>query len=157
MLKPLLFLSAVLLYELAPSPTPLLWLQEPTQATPPAAAAPPATTGTNPVKPTSESQARAKKIYGYDCLMCHGANGDGKTDLAKDMQLTVSDLSDPKTLAGKTDGEIFDVIKNGKGKMPAETGRAKTDELWSLVTYVRNLPKEHAAPSIKVAQIKAVQ
>ena len=35
----------------------------------------------NPVHPTPESQARAKTIYGYDCAMCHGVNGDGKGDL----------------------------------------------------------------------------
>src|SRR5580765_4619089 len=34
----------------------------------------------NPVKPTQESLARAKKTYGYDCALCHGASGDGKGD-----------------------------------------------------------------------------
>jgi mono/diheme cytochrome c family protein len=38
---------------------------------------------------------RAKQIYNIDCALCHGANGDGKTDLAKDMQLNLSDLRRP--------------------------------------------------------------
>ena len=32
----------------------------------------------NPVKPTLESVARGKRMYGFDCAMCHGKGGDGK-------------------------------------------------------------------------------
>ena len=42
---------------------------------------------TNPVKATPESIAQGKKIYGYDCASCHGATGDGKTDVAKDLKM----------------------------------------------------------------------
>ena len=48
---------------------------------------------------TAESQAKAKKLYAMDCALCHGDDGDGKTDLAKDMQLTMIDWTDPKSLA----------------------------------------------------------
>lgn len=95
----------------------------------------------NPEKPTAESIASGKRIYGYDCAMCHGASGDGKGDLAGDMKLQLADLADPKSLAGKTDGELFYVIKNGKGDMPAEGSRAKSDQLWDMVNYIRSLAK----------------
>jgi mono/diheme cytochrome c family protein len=98
----------------------------------------------NPVKPTPESQAKAKKVYGYECEMCHGATGDGKTDLAKDMKMTLTDLSDPKTLTGKTDAELFDLIKNGKGQMAAEGNRMKTDDIWGVILYIRGLAKPAA-------------
>ena len=39
----------------------------------------------NPVKPTAASIADGKQMYGYDCAMCHGADGSGKSDLAADM------------------------------------------------------------------------
>src|SRR6516162_11922786 len=29
----------------------------------------------NPVKPTPENLAEAKKFFGFDCSMCHGASG----------------------------------------------------------------------------------
>jgi hypothetical protein len=29
----------------------------------------------NPVKPTPENLAEAKKFFGFDCAMCHGASG----------------------------------------------------------------------------------
>ena len=123
--------------------------QEPATPAAPATApaqAPPAASNTtkNPVKPTAESLAKAKKTYGFDCEMCHAANGSGKTDLAKDMQLTLNDLSDPKTLADKTDGDIFDIIRKGKDKMPPEdVARAKDDDVWNLVIYVRGLAKNN--------------
>jgi mono/diheme cytochrome c family protein len=116
--------------------------QEP--AAPPAG--PPAPAVNNPVKPSQESQAKAKKTYGYDCAMCHGATGDGKTDLAKDMKLTLNDWTDPKSLGTLTDGQLFQTIRNGKDKMPAEdASRAKDDDVWNLVIYVRNLAKKGAA------------
>jgi mono/diheme cytochrome c family protein len=98
----------------------------------------------NPAKPTPEVMAKAKKVYGYECEMCHGATGDGKTDLAKDMKMTLTDLSDPKTLTGKTDAQLFDLIKNGKGTMAAEGNRMKTDDIWAVVLYIRAMAKPAA-------------
>ena len=103
----------------------------------------------NPVKPTSESIAQGKKWYGYDCAMCHGKDGDGKGEVGADMKLKVSDLADPATLKDRTDGELFYVIKNGKGDMPPEGTRLKSDELWNLVNYVRTLTKKSAPPEDK--------
>jgi mono/diheme cytochrome c family protein len=100
----------------------------------------------NPVKPTPTLLATAKKTYGYDCAMCHGKDGDGKGDLASDMKLKMLDYSDPATLKDMTDGELFYIIKNGKGDMPAEGDRAKNDEIWSLVNYVRSLAKKDSKP-----------
>ncbi len=77
---------------------------------------------------------------------CCGTGRARKSDLAKDMQLTLSDLSDSKTLAGKSDGDIFDIIRKGKDKMPPEDpARAKDDDVWNLVIYVRSLAKNNTA------------
>ena len=132
MLKLLIVLPAALLFALLP--------QEPPAADKPMPAD--AATLTNPVKPTQESQAHAKMMFGIDCAMCHGANGNGKGDLVEDMHLTMKDLTDPDSLKGMPDGELFYVIKNGKGKMPGEGDRAKDDDIWNLVIYVRGLAKK---------------
>jgi mono/diheme cytochrome c family protein len=100
----------------------------------------------NPVKPTSESIARGKRRYGYDCAMCHGKNGDGKGDLAADMKAKVTDFTDPEAIKDATDGELFYVIKNGKGEMPPEGGRVKPAQIWNLVNYVRSFAKRKATP-----------
>ena len=95
----------------------------------------------NPVKPTAESLAKAKKLYAIDCAMCHGDNGDGKGDMASDMK-NVTDFTNPEALKNRTDGELFYVIRHGKGEMPPEGDRAKDDDIWNLVNYIRSLAKK---------------
>jgi|SRR5215469_11451576 len=98
---------------------------------------------TNPVKPTPEGLAAAKKLFGYHCAMCHGTAGDGKGDLAGDMKLTLNDWRDPKSLAKMTDGELFYIITNGRGKMSGGEGdRTKEEVRWNLVSYVRSFAKK---------------
>jgi mono/diheme cytochrome c family protein len=134
MLKPLFVLIALLLFARSP--------QQP--AAPPAQSTIPAEAAhmVNPVKSTPESQARAKKMYGYDCALCHGANGNGKGDVVADLKLTLKDYTDPAALKDLSDGEIFYIIKNGKGQMPPEGDRAKPEELWNMVILVRSFSKK---------------
>lgn len=140
MLKPLLYVSAAVLFAISTLSTPDSISQD--------AAPAPAAGQKNPVKPTDKSQARAKEIYGADCALCHGDNGNGKTDVASGMGVSLKDWSDPKTLADRPDQDLFNVIRNGKGKMPAEeAGRAKDDEVWNLIIYIRNLYKLPPAPA----------
>jgi len=122
----------------------------PDQAAPPEPAAPPdqaaAPAGpvpdTNPVKSTPESQARATATYKIDCAMCHGATGNGKGDLVADMQLSMKDLRDPATIQSLSDKDLYLLIRDGKGKMPAEGDRAKPDDIWNLVILVRGFSKK---------------
>jgi mono/diheme cytochrome c family protein len=95
----------------------------------------------NPVKPTTESLAKGKKTYAIDCAMCHGENGDGKGELAADMK-NVTDFTAPDALKNRTDGELFAIMRKGKGEMPPEGDRAKNDDIWNLVNYIRSLKKK---------------
>ena len=95
----------------------------------------------NPVKPTAASLAAGKKIYGYDCAMCHGATGNGKGDIP-DLKPTPKDYTDPAALKDLSDGEIFYILKNGKGQMPPDGGRTKPDDLWNMVVLVRSFAKK---------------
>ena len=118
--------------------------QTPSQAATPAPYTIPADAAhqIDPVKPTPESIAQGKKYYGYDCAMCHGANGDGKGEVAVDEKLKLKDYRDPAALKNMTDGELFYIIKNGKGQMPPEGDRLKAPELWNLVNYIRSLARK---------------
>jgi len=96
----------------------------------------------NPVKPSAESHAKGKKLYGYDCAMCHGKDGDGKGDMAADMK-NMPDFTHQDALKGRTDGELFYIIRNGKGEdMPPEGDRAKDEDVWNMVNYVRSFAKK---------------
>jgi hypothetical protein len=58
----------------------------------------------------------------------------------------MTDFSDPKTLANSQDGQLFDIIRNGKDKMPPEAaGRANDNMVWNLIIYIRNMSKVQAA------------
>jgi mono/diheme cytochrome c family protein len=91
----------------------------------------------NPVKSSPEGLAEARKVFGYDCAMCHGPKGDGKGDVVESMKLTMSDWRESTTLANVTDGEIFYIITKGKGKMMAEGDRLPEKLRWNLVNLVR--------------------
>jgi mono/diheme cytochrome c family protein len=96
----------------------------------------------NPVKPGSESLAKGRKLYGYDCAMCHGKGGDGKVDMASDIK-NVTDFTNPEALKKRSDGELFYITRNGKGEdMPPEGDRAKDDDVWNLVNYIRSFVKK---------------
>jgi mono/diheme cytochrome c family protein len=136
MLKPLLFVSAVVLFGITAWSASGIAAQDESQK--------------SQAKPSEKAQARARAIYAQDCVICHGETGDGKTDLAKDMQLKLDDWTDPATLGAKSDADLFKVIRNGKDKMPPEAeGRAKDDEVRNLILYIRGLSKQQpaAAPS----------
>ena len=103
----------------------------------------------NPLKPTEPVLAAAKKYYSSQCAMCHGKDGDGKGDLAEDMQLKIQDYRKPESLAKFTDGELFYILTNGMGKMPAEGDRTPDDGKWGVILYLRSLAK--AEPEQKPA------
>lgn len=134
MLKPILLFSAAILLAIGATPASTIVL----------GASPQQPDAGNPEKPTPASLAHAKIVYARDCALCHGENGDGKTDLAKDMQLTLLDWTDPKSLGNRSDKELFHIIRTGKDKMPAEEeGRAKDSEVWNLIIYIRGFSKGH--------------
>lgn len=111
------------------------------------AAAPSAVAFQDNAKP-GEAPAHAREIYKIDCAICHGDNGDGKTDLAASMKMTLTDFTDPKTFEGKSDKDIFEMIRKGKDPMPPEdAGRAKDADVHGLILYIRGMSKGHTPPA----------
>jgi mono/diheme cytochrome c family protein len=100
----------------------------------------------NPIKATPEGLAEARKLYGYDCAMCHGKTGDGKGELAESMKLQLKDWRDPDALANVSDGEIFYVVTNGKGKMVGGEGDRSSEKVrWNLVHLLRSFARKGGA------------
>jgi cytochrome c5 len=99
----------------------------------------------NPVKASPEGLAEARRVFKYDCEMCHGDHGDGKGEVVESMKLTMHDWADPASLAGKTDGELLYIITKGKGKMMGEGDRQPEKLRWNLVNLVRSLAAKGAS------------
>lgn len=103
----------------------------------------------NPIAPSAEGLAEARKFYGYNCAMCHGKEGDGKGDLAQDMKLELRDWRDSSSIEKMTDGELFWIISNGKGKMPGDGDRDKEKMRWNYVNLIRSFAKKDTAAADK--------
>jgi len=104
----------------------------------------------NPVAPTPEGLAEARKLFGYHCAMCHGKDGDGKGELAVEMKLELHDWHDASSIEKMTDGELFWIISNGKGKMLGGEGDRTPEKMrWNLVNVVRAFGKKGASDKPK--------
>jgi len=101
----------------------------------------------NPVSSTAESISNGRTFFTTQCTMCHGPKGDGKGDLAVRLKMLVPSFSDPRTQAKRTDGELFYILTNGHGRMPADGDRIPTQHKWDIVNFIRSL-----APAPKPAQ-----
>lgn len=101
----------------------------------------------NPIAATSQSLKYGKSLFGRHCENCHGAAGNGVSEMAANLvangEPKPSDLTDDKWDHGSTDGEIFAIIRDGvgSGAMRGLNGKPGVgpDEMWHLVNYVRSL------------------
>jgi mono/diheme cytochrome c family protein len=142
----LLFLGALLLAISAPLVAQQNGEQEKPKdsqsATPGSKVPPEEAARKNPVPPTPEGLAEARHFYKYQCTMCHGENGDGKGDLAETMKLKMNDWRDASSLEGRSDGELFYILTNGRGAMVGQGDRTKENMRWNLVNLVRSFSKK---------------
>lgn len=96
----------------------------------------------NPVPATAESVASGRSVYLAECMACHGERGDGHGKGAGSYGPRPADLTRPAYTYGTTDGDVFDVIKNGvqpRLAMPAWDGLIRETDMWNLVNYLRTL------------------
>jgi cbb3-type cytochrome c oxidase subunit III len=97
----------------------------------------------NPVAVTPDSVAAGKQIYQQKCATCHGSNGEGGP--GNDLIPAAPSLVDEKWDHGSTDGEIFNVIKNGvppELNMPPWGDMLKERDMWNIVNYVRSIARK---------------
>jgi cytochrome c6 len=78
-------------------------------------------------------------LYKAKCQMCHAADGSGNTPAGKAMKAVPFDSPD---ILKEPDTTLSAVIKNGKGKMPAFTGKLTDAQITDLVAYIRTLQKK---------------
>ena len=77
------------------------------------------------------------------CSQCHGKRGDGNGPMAKMFNPAPRNFTCSQTMASIPDGQLYWIIKNGSigTSMPA-FNKLSDDEIWQLVTYLRNLSRE---------------
>ncbi len=93
----------------------------------------------NPIPASTESIRWGRELFASQCAMCHGKNGNGKGDLAERLQLKIPDLTNPAVQKKRTDGELFYIITNGHGRMPADGERLSEEWRWCMVHAIRSM------------------
>ena len=84
-----------------------------------------------------------KKIFESQCAACHGLDGQNTgVPFAQRMSPPVPSLAS-KEVQGYGDGQLKWVIDYGiwPSGMPGSKGILSDDENWSIVVYMRNLPR----------------
>ena len=92
-----------------------------------------------PVDKTLTERGHAR--YQIYCQPCHDARGDGKGILFQRGNVPTASFHQEKVLK-YADGEIFDVITNGRGLMPGYRWPIPPADRWAIVAYVRALERE---------------
>ena len=99
---------------------------------------------TNPVTVDDTVLERGKQRYTIYCQPCHDARGDGKGILFTRGNVPTATFHQEKIL-NYPDGQIFDVITNGQGLMPAYRWPIPPADRWAIIAYVRTLQRERQA------------
>jgi mono/diheme cytochrome c family protein len=92
----------------------------------------------NPVAVTADSVGAGHKLYGSQCVMCHGPAGDGKGELAVELGWIVPDFTSSK-MKERTDGELFYILTQGRDHMPGQGERLRETQKWNLINFIRSL------------------
>jgi mono/diheme cytochrome c family protein len=87
---------------------------------------------------------RGRERYGIYCQPCHDARGDGRGILFQRGNIPTGNFHDERILK-YADGEIFDVITNGRGLMASYRWPIPPADRWAIVAYVRELQRERQA------------
>ena len=86
----------------------------------------------------SQAQDSGAATYKAKCASCHGADGSGNTPAGKSMKAVPFKSPD---IVSASDDELIADTKNGKGKMPAYSGKLTDPQIKEVVAYIRTLQK----------------
>ena len=95
----------------------------------------------NPVDFTMHSIKRGKRLYASHCVLCHGAEGTGDTQMREFLKTHPANLADLSWIYGDRDSDIFEVIKTGRTdrEMPAFDDQLSDERIWQVINYIRYL------------------
>jgi mono/diheme cytochrome c family protein len=98
----------------------------------------------NPLEASDAALARGHNRYAIYCQPCHDARGDGQGILFKRGNVPTASFHQDK-IRNYPDGQLFDIITNGSGLMPAYRWPIPPDDRWAIVAYVRSLQQKRSA------------
>jgi mono/diheme cytochrome c family protein len=116
--------------------------------------APPSGLWTNPT-----ILAKGRAIYTRDCLVCHGAQGDGRGPAAADLPLKPPNFRDQAMVQEMTpDYWLWRVMEGGQAvepyrsmgsSMPPWKSQLREEEAWAVIAYARSFSRQHKPQTSK--------
>ena len=79
-----------------------------------------------------------KGLFTAKCVICHGADGSGKTSIGKNLK--IADFHSPD-VKKQSDADLKAIITDGKNKMPAFKGKLTDAQMDQVIAYIRELGK----------------
>lgn len=79
--------------------------------------------------------------YNTNCMVCHGAAGDGNGPVKAKYPLPIPSLKSDK-IRGWVDANIYHVIVMGQGTMGPYGANVPDEARWPVVNYIRHLQKQ---------------
>lgn len=97
--------------------------------------------GKSPVPPTPELLHQGQMRFNTYCVPCHDKAGDGRGIVpAHAPQWQPANLMDDRVVQ-LADGDIFNVITNGRRTMPPYKYQIVTSDRWAIIAYLRVLQR----------------
>jgi len=92
--------------------------------------------------------ARGATLYAQQCAACHGADGNGRGPLAKDMQPPPIDFRDHERYAQRTLYGLYSTITQGVADTPMKSyHELSAQDRWALAFYVGGFGAEKVKPA----------
>ncbi len=109
--------------------------------------------GPNPLANDPAAVRKGLGHYREDCVVCHGGPGVHAGELAAGLHPRPPDLASPRVQAF-TDGMLYEAISGGVDStgMPAFRSSHSTEDLWSIVAFLRHLPALSADEKAELAR-----
>ncbi len=97
-----------------------------------------ACTVASPVAANAAIVSVGKSVFERNCVVCHGATGQGDGAGAAYMTPKPAKLVDPK-IQGQSDGSLFWKISKGRNLMIGWAPTINEQDRWAVVAYIRSL------------------
>ncbi len=94
----------------------------------------------NPLPYDRASIDQGEGAYGYFCIMCHGAKGEGNGTVGQSFYPLPTNLKS-EYVEVQSDGELFYSITFGIGRHPPLGYTVAEKDRWAIVHYIRFLGK----------------
>lgn len=114
----------------------------PTTTPAPATPAPDTTPSAPAADANLSAEALGAKVFATRCALCHGPDGHGNGPGAAALNPKPRNYHDKAYMDSRTDAQLLEVIRNGKGAMPKWGAILSEAEIQAVLKHVRGLSQK---------------